>query len=110
MSSHEGGVSFFDTRDAAEAVGFMHHCIIHFEQHLPMRSNRGISWHVRVVARWYDEKGRVTKERGEGGVWPNGDAKTFTGLEYLLLNRLERKIEDEERDEARQAEAQGRLF
>jgi hypothetical protein len=52
----------------------------------------------------------VTKERGEGSPWPVVDAKTFAGLELLLLHRLERKITDEISDEARTSVLQGRLF
>jgi hypothetical protein len=37
----------------------------------------------------------MTKERGEGSVWPHSDARTFVGLEYLILCRLERKIDEE---------------
>ncbi len=110
MSRYENGVSFWDVREMAHALGALHHCIVHFEQHLPMRNNGEVLWHVRAVARWYDEKGRVMKERGEGSVWPHADASTFAGLEFLVLHRLERKIEDEERDEARAALLQGRLF
>lgn len=98
MSRYENGVSFWDVRHQAEAVGFLHHCIIHYEMHLPMRANQKATWQVRCVARWYDEKGSMTKERGEGAPWPCNDAKTFAGLEFLLLSRLERKIEDELRD------------
>ena len=110
MSRTEGGVSFWDTRAQAEEVGRLYHCIVHFEMHLPMRSNFDHSWYVRAVARWFDEKGRVVKERGEGAQWPNVDASTFSGLEMLLLARLERKITDEVSDEARAARLQGRLF
>jgi len=109
MSRYENGVSFYDVREQAHAIGAMHHCIVHFEMHLPMRHNSEVIWHVRAVARWYDERGKVMKERGEGSVWPHVDAKTFAGLEYLILSRLERKIEDEERDEAANALSQGRL-
>jgi len=110
MSTYETGVSFWDVRHQAEAVGHLHHCIIHFEMHLPMRAVDAYSWHVRAVARWYGARGETVKERGEGSTWPNVDAKTFAGLEFLLLARLERKIEDEERDAARQALLQGGLF
>lgn len=110
MSRYEPGVSFYDVREAAHAVGALHGCIVHFEMHLPMRQSREVFWHVRAVARWYDERGKMTKERGEGSVWPHVDASTFAGLEYLILHRLERKLEDEERDDAIAAQAQGRLF
>lgn len=110
MSSNERGISFWDVRANAEAVGYLHHCIIHYEMHLPMRSQDRFSWHVRCVARWYDEKGKCCRERAEGTTWPCIEAKTFAALEFLLLHRLERKIEDEERDEANAALAQGRLF
>jgi hypothetical protein len=110
MSRYESGVSFWDVRELAEQIGRLHHCIVHFEMHLPMRRALNHSWQVRAVARWYDERGNACKERGEGAVWPNGDATTFSGLELLLLARLERKIEDEVRDQARLAASQGRLF
>lgn len=110
MARHENGVSFWDTRAQAEELGHLYHCIVHFEMHLPMRKNANHSWLVRAVARWYDEKGSVTKERGEGASWPNVDAVTFSGLELLLLMRLERKIEGEVMDEARVAQAQGSFF
>jgi hypothetical protein len=110
MSSHEGGVSFWDVRHQAEMVGHLYNCIVHFEMHLPMRANQNHSWQVRAVARWFDARGRTIKERGEGAAWPNGDAKTFSGLEFLLLARLERKIADEVRDEARLQTSPGRLF
>lgn len=110
MSRYENGVSFWDVREASEALGRLYHCIVSFEMHLPMRSNTGVCWHVRCVARWYDEKGKACKERGEGGQWPCNGAKTFSGLEYQLLMLLERKIEGEIHDEARAALAQGAMF
>lgn len=102
MSSYEGGVSFWDVRQQAEALGHLYQCIISFEMHLPMRHVDAYIWHVRAVARWYGDKAVIVKERGEGGTWPCVDAKTFAGLELLLLARLERKLQDEVRDEARQ--------
>lgn len=110
MSRNEGGISFWDVRAQAEEVGHLYHCIIHVEMHLPMRKNTQCSWLVRAVARWYDEKGNVCKERGESANWPNVDAKTFAGLELLLLMRLERKIEAETFDAARAAQSQGSFF
>lgn len=110
MSKSEGGVSFWDVREAAHALGALYHCIVHFEMHLPMRRNLNVCWHVRAIARWYDEKGVVMRERGEGGIWPCNDAKTFSGLEFLLLHRLERKIEAEILDAERAAVRQGLMF
>lgn len=109
MSSREAGVSFFDVRDWANQTAFAHHCFIHFEMHVPQAKNAHIAWHVRCVARWLDAKGKVVKERGESGQWPTNDAKTFAGLELLLLSRLERKLEQEEMDAQRAALAQPRL-
>lgn len=110
MSRHEGNVSFWDVRAQAEEVGRLYQCIVHLEMHIPVRTDQSHSWYVRAVARWYDERGRVTRERGEGAHWPNVDAATFSGLEFLLVTRLERKITDEVSDEARRAQTQGRLF
>jgi hypothetical protein len=110
MTKTEGGVSFWDTRIAAEELGRLYHCLVHFELHLPMRRSLDHSWQVRAIARWYDERGKVSRERGEGSPWPTTEAKTFAGLELLLLHRLERKITDEIADEARSSVLQGRLF
>lgn len=110
MGRFEGGVSFRDVREHAHALGELQHCIIHFEQHLPMRKNVLVTWHVRAVARWYDERGNVRRERGEGGQWPCNECATYAGLQLMLLHRLERKIEAEVIDEARAAVQQGRLF
>jgi len=110
MSRNEHGISFWDVREYADAVGYCFHCIVHYELHLPPRSSLGVAWQVRCVARWYDARGGVTRERGEGAPWPSSEAKTFAGLEFLLLARLERKIEEEEMEAQLAAAKQQRLF
>jgi len=110
MSRTGDGISFWDVREQADALGHLFHCIVHFELHLPMRRNTAVAWQVRCVARWYDVQGRVMRERGEGADWPNIDSKTFAGLEFLLIRRLERKLTDELIDEERAAADQQRLF
>jgi len=102
MSRYENGVSFWDTRYLAEELARSNGCFISFQLDLPMRRVDWIAWQVRVVARWYDEKGKQELELGESAPWPNPDAKTFAGLELLLLVRLERKIADHVYDVARQ--------
>lgn len=109
MARNTAGISYFDLLEWVRSLERTWNCHIHYELHPPARPGAGIAWTVRVSARWFKEGGVCIKERGEWASWPNSEAATMVGLELLLLNRLDRKLEDEAQREVRAQHGQTRL-
>lgn len=99
------GISFRDVADLARRVGKEHNGRVHFEAHLPVRSDVGVQLDVRACFRRPSGRfGDWVDCRGHSGRWPSGASATFAGLLFRLAYELSNAL-DEERAEAERAAA-----
>lgn len=105
------GVSFGDVAGLARAIGKEHGGRVHFEAHLPVRSDVGVHLDVRVCFRRASGRpGDWIDCGGVSGRWPSGASATFAGLLFRIAYELSAKLDRAKEEAERAAEGQLRLL
>ena len=99
----QSGISFRDVANLARAIGKDHNGRLHFEAHVPVRSDVGVQLDIRACfKRANGRAGEWVDCGGVSGRWPSGASHTFAGLLFRLAYELSANL-DREREEVERA-------